>query len=139
MKRKMSLFLSVLVLCTLTSACTSKLTTIRPTLISRIAVYNAVTSETAEIIRDTTDDLDWLMDDIVFQMEQMYEKEGKCNETDGHLYKIEFYMNDKLELDVYINSDGSVCKKDNRYLQVQKEGNTHPIDPEFYDKLVDLH
>lgn len=113
--------------------------TIRPTLIDRITVKNCVTGETAEIKRDVQDEIDWLMDDLVFQMEQMYNREGSCAETDDHLYELEYYMNDKLEIRVYINSDGSVCKNGVRFVQAQQDDNVHPIDPAAYEEMFELN
>lgn len=139
MKRKIILLLSMVILCSMTSSCASKLTTIRPTLIDRIIVKDVAADDTVEIIRKTSDELDWQMDDIVFQMEQIYKREGKCTETDGHLYVLELYMNEKLELNVYINSDGSICKNGSKYVQVDKDENIHPVVPADYQEILKLN
>jgi hypothetical protein len=139
MKRVICVSLMVVVLCLAVSSCAGKLTTIRPTLISRIGVKNCETDETVEHLRGEQQDLDWLMDDLVFQMEQFYLKDGKCAETDEHLYDVAFYMNDRLELSVFINSDGSVCRNGSRYVQRDREDNgaVHPVDltqwKDFFD------
>jgi hypothetical protein len=138
MKRIINLGLGVFLLCVLASSCASKLTTIRPTLIDRIVVRDCATEETTEMIRGTQDEMDWQMDDVVFQMEQMYQRDGDCAAEDSHLYELSLYMNDKPELMAYINRDGSVCKNGIRYIRAAQDGSAnHPIDLEFYAGLFD--
>lgn len=123
-------------LCLLLSACAGKLTTIRPTLISRIAVQDCATEETVERLRGEQQELDWLMDELIFQMEQLYIKEDQCAETDGHVYQVSFYMDDRLELTAFLNSDGSVCKKGSRYVQTKPEDNGHPVDLTRWEAFI---
>jgi hypothetical protein len=78
-------------------------------------VENIVTGEKVEHTRKEHEEIDWLMDDLIFQMEQQYKLIAKCVETDTHIYYAKFYMKDKLELNVYINNDGSICKNNKRY------------------------
>lgn len=111
-----------LVLCLLLGACAAKLTTIRPTLITRIVVENTLTGEKAELIRKDNAETDWLMDDLVFQMEQFFKGEGECGQSEA-IYHAEYYMGDRLEFSVTINSDGSVCKDGRRYVQVGQGDN----------------
>jgi hypothetical protein len=74
-----------------------------------------VTGEKAEHMRTENERIGWLMDDLIFQMEQKYNQLSKCVETDEHIYYAQFYMKDKIELSVYINNDGSICKNNKRY------------------------
>lgn len=113
--KKVINILTIFILCFFLSACTSKLITIRPTLITRMEVENIITGKKAEHTRKKHEEIDWLMDDLIFQMEQQYKHIGKCVETDTHIYYAKFYMKDTLELNVYINNDGSVCKNNKRY------------------------
>ena len=39
----------------------------------------------------------------------------------GHLYKAEFYNDDRSELSVIINEDGSVCKNEGHYVLTDTE------------------
>lgn len=133
MKKKTALLLMLVMLCLFLSACAGKMTTIRPTLISRIVVRDCATEETAEHLRGEQQELDWLMDDLVFQMEQLYLKDGKCADTDGHVYQVSFYMDDRLELTAFVNGDGSVCKKGSRYVQLERDDNDHPVDLARWD------
>lgn len=105
----LSLFLSL-------AACTAKLTTIRPTLITRIVVMDSASGARTEHWRKTSRELDWLMDDLVFLMERQYKQAGKCADSAAHLYDVDFFMDERLELRVSIHSDGSVCKKGRQYL-----------------------
>jgi hypothetical protein len=122
MLKKTFVIMVSLILCFLFSACTGKLTTIRPTLITRIAIENTVTGEKAELIRGDSTETDWLMDDLIFQMEQFFKAEGKC-EPEDELYYVEYYFGDRLELSISINSDGSVCKDGKRYVQNEQGDN----------------
>lgn len=123
MRKKLIVIMIAVLLCLLFSACTSKLTTIRPTLITRIVVEDTATSEKAELIREDNIETDWLMDDLIYQMEQPYKVEGNCEQSEDKLYNVEYYMDDKLELNVSINSDGSVCRNGKQYIQTEQGDN----------------
>ena len=114
-----------LMLTLLISSCAAKLTTIRPTLITTIKVENIAAGEKVELLRDDNDETNWLMDDLVFQMEEFYKAAGSCGEGEEHLYSARYFMGERLELDVIINTDGSVCKNGRRY--IQKEDSS-PLD-----------
>ncbi len=127
----------VISLCMALVAC--KLTTIRPTLITRIVAEDLAIGTKVERSRKTSQELDWLMDDLVFLMERQFEQTGACTEEDGHLYYVEYYMDDRLEFSVYVNSDGSVCKDGRRHV-IRKDGEQEfdPVDDlekwaEFFD------
>lgn len=117
MRKKIPVISSVLMLVVFFCSCAAKLTTIRPTLIGRIKIENITTGEKAQLNRNSNEETSWLMDDLIFQMERPYELKGLCGEDDGHLYDAKYYMGDKLELSVIINSDSSVCKSGRRYVQ----------------------
>lgn len=46
------------------ASCNAKLSTIRPTLITRIALEEVETGEKSDLLRDESDEVDWLMDDL---------------------------------------------------------------------------
>lgn len=123
MRKKLIAIMVAFMICILFSACTAKLTTIRPTLITRIVVENAVTGEKAELIRKDNVETDWLMDDLILQMEQPYSVKGNCEQSEGQMYHVEFYMDNKLELNVSINSDGSVCRNGKQHIQNEQGNN----------------
>jgi hypothetical protein len=129
--KKIASVSALFILCLFLSSCSGKLTTIRPTLITRMVVENMVTGEIAEHLRDEYQEMDWLMDDLIFQMERQFNQEGRCQETDAHVYYAQFYMQDKLELSVYIHEDGSVCKNGKHYFPVEQND-------ESYDAALDL-
>ncbi len=124
--RKGIIVIIFLMLTLFISSCAAKLTTIRPTLITSIQVENIASGENVELLRDDNDETDWLMDDLVFQMEEFYKAAGSCGEGEEHLYNALYFMGERLELDVIINTDGSVCKNGRRY--VQKEEDIGPLD-----------
>ncbi|OQB23838.1 MAG: hypothetical protein BWY11_01568 [Firmicutes bacterium ADurb.Bin182] len=129
----------VLMFSVLSSSCMAKLTTIRPTLITIITVENIAAGEKAKLNRKVNEEVDWLMDGLVLQMEQFYKSVGRCDEADEHLYSVEFYMKDQLELSVFINSDGSVCKNGRRYVQkVNSRSVDRSVDLEQWGKCFDL-
>lgn len=130
MRKRVFVVIGVLVFSILFSSCAAKLTTIRPTLITIIKVENIATGEKAELNRKVNQEVDWLMDGLILQMEQFYKSVGSCGEADEHLYSVEFYMKDQLELSLFINSDGSVCKNGRRYVQ--------KADSSAVDRSVDL-
>ncbi len=119
MKKRIFVIIVSLALCFLFGACAAKLTTINPMLITRITAQNIATGEKAELNRKDNTDTDWLMDDLVFQMEQFFKAEGECGRSEA-LYNAEYYMGERLELSVTINSDGSVCKDGMRYVQTEQ-------------------
>lgn len=126
MHKKVIAILLALSLCMSLSACTSKLTTIRPTLITRIAVEDIATGTKTEQRRKINPDLDVLMDDLVFLMERQYKQSGACADAVGHLYDVALYMGDQLELSVSIYSDGSVCKNGRRY-ELSIDADSDPV------------
>lgn len=134
MVRKLVVVFAALLICFGLSACAMKLTTIRPTLITRIEVVNIATGEQAAVDRKVDDETDWLMDDLVFQMEELYKNEGLCAETDEHIYEAKFYLRDKLELRVLINSDGRICKNGRRYVQEKGDDAYRPVNLDQWAK-----
>jgi len=130
MRKEIFAVICVLVLSFIFNSCAAKLTTIRPTLINRITVENIAAGEKTELFRGDNDETDWLMDDFVYQMEQFYKSVGLCDEEDEHLYSVRYYMGEQLELDVFINTDSSVCKNGRRYVQ--------KADDSTFDRSVDL-
>lgn len=115
MKKVFPLLCAALVAVLILTSCSAKLFVIRPTLIDRITIKDLSTGESTELLRDQTDETDWLMDNLIFEMAEFYKRDGDCADSDGHLYKAEFYNDDRLELSVIINEDGSVCKNDAHY------------------------
>jgi hypothetical protein len=97
------------------ASCSSKLSTIRPTLITRITLEDVETEERSELKRDQSEEMDWLMDDLVLQMEQFYKKTGSCTQEDQHIYQVDYYRGDILEMSVIVNADASVCIQDKHY------------------------
>ncbi|MBN1892094.1 MAG: hypothetical protein JW780_04870 [Clostridiales bacterium] len=116
MKKVLSLLFVTLIACLVLSSCGSKLFVIRPTLIDRITIEDLSTGESTELLRDQTDEIDQLMDELVLEMAEFYERDGKCSDEDGHLYTANFYYGDRSELSVIINRDGSVCKDEGHYI-----------------------
>jgi len=121
MKKLLSLLFATLLLCLVLSSCSAKLFVIRPTLIDRITIENLSTGESIELIRNDVDEVKWLMDDLVLQMAEFYKRDGKCGEEDGHLYEAVYYNGDRLELSVFINEDGSVCKNEGHYVLSEED------------------
>lgn len=100
------------------TACTTKLTTVRPAEISELRVERmadgvTVTLPSAEHGAD-------LKDTLILQLEQPYGATGDCAETDGHVYKVSLYISKKLDTKVVINEDSSVCKGGKRYVPLGK-------------------
>ena len=106
----------VICLCLSLTACTAKLTTIRPTLITRIVAVELATGIKTEHHRKIDQKMDELMDHLVFQMERQYKQTSMCNDSSEYLYDVSFYRGDKLELNVWIHSDGSVCRNGKYYV-----------------------
>ncbi len=121
MKKVFPLLFATLVACSVLASCSTKLFVIRPTLISRITIDNLSTGESAELLRDQSDETDWLMDDLVFEMAEFYKRDGSCSDSDGHIYEAVFYNDDRLEISVIINEDGSVCIGDGHYVLTEPE------------------
>lgn len=107
MKRTFIFPLIAVLLLTLT-ACTAKLTTVRPAEISELRVERMADGVTVTL-PSTEHDAD-LKDSLIFQLEEPYNETGDCSEVDGHLYHVSLYIGDKLDTEVYINEDGSVCR-----------------------------
>ncbi|NLA53005.1 MAG: hypothetical protein GX858_01415 [Clostridiales bacterium] len=123
--RKNNIAMSLAIcLCLTLTACTGKLTTIRPTLITRIVAEELATGIKTEHHRKTNPQLDELMDELVLQMERQYKHTSMCNDSGEYLYEASFYMGDKLELNVWIHSDGSVCKNGKYYILSEKAEST---------------
>lgn len=121
MKKVFPLLCAALVAVLILTSCSAKLFVIRPTLISKITIENLSTGESTELLRDQSDETDWLMDDLIFEMAEFYKRDGGCSDSDGHLYKAVFYNDDRLELSVIINEDGSVCKNEGHYVLTDTE------------------
>lgn len=114
--------IAILMICILfLVSCNAKLSTIRPTLITRIVIEDIKTGDQAELLRDSSDEIDWMMDDLVLQMEQFYAKKGECTAEDEHAYKVDYYFDEKIELAVIIHDDASVCIDNIRYELADKE------------------
>ena len=116
MKKVYPLLFAILIACLVLSSCSAKLYVIRPTLIDRITIEDLSSGESAELLRDQSDEADWLMDDLVLEMAEFYKRDGGCSDEDRHLYKAVFYYGNRLELSVIINEDGSVCKNEGHYV-----------------------
>ncbi len=124
-KRQLLLLAAALALLALT-ACTAKLTTVRPAEISELRVERmadgvTVTLPSAEHGAD-------LKDTLIFQLEQPYGATGDCAETDGHVYKVSLYISEKLDTEVVINEDSSVCRGGKRYVPLDKADSPVNID-----------
>lgn len=119
--RKCTFLLAIIVSILMLSSCNAKLSTIRPTLITRIEMEDLRSGEKAELNRDEEDEIDWLMDDLVIQMEQFYKKTGACTVEDQHVYRVEYNRGDEVEMYVIVNADGSICKQDNHYVLADKD------------------
>ena len=106
--------------------CTAKLTTVRPAEISELRVERmadgvTVTLPSAEHGAD-------LKDTLIFQLEQPYGAASDCAETDGHVYKVSLYIGEKLDTEVVINEDSSVCRGGKRYVPLDKADSPVNID-----------
>lgn len=132
MKRKILLILAMLLSFTL-SACTAKLTTVRPAEISELRVER-MADGTAVTLPDAAHDAD-LKDILIFQLEKPYNETGSCAETDGHLYHVRLYIGEKLDIEVIINEDGSVCKGGKRHAPSEKAD--APVNVADWDALFD--
>lgn len=121
MKKLLLLLIATLLACVVLSSCSAKLFVIRPTHIDRITIENLSSGESTELIRGDVDEVKWLMDDLVLQMAEFYKHEGMCADDDGHLYEAVFYYGDRLELSVFINEDGSVCKNKGHYVLSEED------------------
>jgi hypothetical protein len=138
MKKCIPLLFAPLLLCLVLASCSAKLFVIRPTLIDRITIENLSSGESTELIRGEVDEVKWLMDDLVLQMAEFYKRDGKCAEEDGHLYEAAFYNGDRLELSVFINEDGSVCKNKGHYVLSEEDAEMVEEDLENWVKAFEL-
>lgn len=136
MYRKILVIITAISLCLALTACTAKLTTIRPTLITRIVVVDIATGTRADHQRKTDQALDWLMDDLVFLMERQYKKTGACTDGEAHLYDAEFYMQEKLEFRISVHGDGSICKNGKLYVQRADAGSNPAADLEKWADFI---
>lgn len=121
MKKLIPILFATLLLCLVLSSCSAKLYVIRPTLIDRITIKDLSSGESTELIRGDVDEVKWLMDDLVLQMAEFYKRDGKCTDDDGHFYEAVYYNGDRLELTVFINEDGSVCKDEGHYVLSEED------------------
>lgn len=113
MKRILGVFTAFLV-CLMLSSCYSKITTVRPSEISEMVVTQLFDSSSVTL-PNAEQDAD-LMQRLIFQLEEPYDTLEKCTDPDEHIYQVKLYIGDKLDTDIYINADGSVCKNGRRYL-----------------------
>ena len=131
-KRLLLLSAAALALLTLT-ACTAKLTTVRPAEISGLRVERmadgvTVTLPSAEHNAD-------LKDALILQLEEPYGATGDCAETDGHVYRVSLYIGEKLDSEVVINEDSSVCRRGKRYVPLDKADS--PVNIEDWNALFE--
>ena len=138
MKKLILLLFATLLTCLMLSSCSAKLFVIRPTLIDRITIDNLSSGESAELIRNNVDEVKWLMDDLVLQMAEFYRRDGKCTDKDGHLYEAVYYYGDRLELSVFINEDGSICKNEGHYVLSKEDEEMVAKDLENWAKAFEL-
>lgn len=117
MKRTVTLLLAAALTLTF-SACSAKLTTVRPAEISELRVERMADGAVVTL-PDAEHDAD-LKNNLIFQLEEPYQETGKCAETDGHLYRVRLYIGEKLDTGVIINKDGSVCKGGKRHTPSDK-------------------
>lgn len=115
MNKKILKLLFSIIICLMLCACTAKLTTIRPTLITRIEVEENSSGIKIKHTRKQNADLDNLMDELVLQMEKKYRHLGSCKNHHEHAFEASFYREEQLELQVLINWDGSICKDERLY------------------------
>lgn len=138
MIKRILLLFAALTACLALSSCSAKLFVIRPTLIDRITIENLSSGDSAELIRSDVDEVRWLMDDLVLQMAEFYKHDGKCGDADGHLYEAKYYNGDRLELTVFINDDGSVCRNDGHYILSDEDTAMVKEDLENWGKAFEL-
>jgi len=138
MKKLILLLFATLLTCLMLSSCSAKLFVIRPTLIDKITIENLSSGESAELIRNNDDEVKWLMDDLVLQMAEFYRRDGKCTDKDGHLYEAVYYYGDRLELSVFINEDGSICKNNGHYVLSEENEEMVEKDLENWAKVFEL-
>ena len=138
MKKLILLLFATFLTCFMLSSCSAKLFVIRPTLIDRITIDNLSSGESAELIRNNVDEVKWLMDDLVLQMAEFYRRDGKCTDKDGHLYEAVYYYGDRLELSVFINEDGSICKNEGHYVLSKEDEEMVAKDLENWAKAFEL-
>lgn len=117
MKRAISFLLSAALALTL-SACSAKLTTVRPAKISELRVERIADGMTVTL-PSTGHDAD-LKDILIFQLEEPYHETGDCGAADKHLYHVRLYIGDKLDTEVIINEDNSVCRGGKRHIPSDK-------------------
>ena len=138
MKKLILLLFATLLTCLMLSSCSAKLFVIRPTLIDKITIENLSSGESAELIRNNDDEVKWLMDDLVLQMAEFYRRDGKCTDKDEHLYEAVYYYGDRLELSVFINEDGSICKNNGHYVLSEENEEMVEKDLENWAKVFEL-
>lgn len=132
MKQTTSLLLVIGFVLTLTS-CSAKLTTVRPAEISELQVER-MTDGAVVVLPNGEHDGD-LKDSLIFQLEEPYSETGSCGDTDGHLYHVRLYIGDKLDTEVIISEDGSVCKGGKRHAPSDKAD--APVDIADWNALFD--
>lgn len=129
--RRSGLFIISVLLFAFLCGCTAKLTTVRPAEISELRVER-ITDGVTVTLPSAKHNAD-LKNILIFQLEEPYGATGDCSETDGHLYKVSLYIVDKLDTEVIINKDSSVCRRGKRYVPLSKAGS--PVNIEDWNAL----
>lgn len=117
MKKRLSLLLAAALLLTL-CGCTAKLTTVRPAEISELRVERIADGELSPFQTTMR-----AASTLILQLEEPYEETGACTEADGHKYHVTLFLgveNPKVDTEVYLNEDNSVCKDGKRYVPMDK-------------------
>lgn len=115
--KKLYIYILFMVLMLILCGCATKLTTVRPSEISLLTVERL--SDGITVSLPYSPESGDLKDTLIFQLEEPYKEVSACSENDGHCYKVSLYLgaeNKKLDTEVVINSDGSVCKNGKRYV-----------------------
>lgn len=129
MKKVFAITLSLMLL--FLTACTSKLTTVRPSEISELRVERLSDGAIGEF--PDKENARNLQESLIFQLEQPYNSTGRCKDSDGHKYKVTLFICETIDTEVILNEDQSVCKEGSRYVASEKADN--PVKLADWDML----
>ncbi len=125
LQRRLALLCAVCALCALLEGCAllsglsyAKLTTVRPAEVSELRVERVSDGATVSLPA-MPGDAD-LMQTLLFQLEEPYDKTGPCAGDEGHLYRVSLFIGNTLDTEVILNEDGSACRKGSRYAPAPK-------------------
>ncbi len=115
--KKLIRILLAVVLCAALCGCSVKMTTVRPSEINGVTVERISDGQTVTFPSETLDGD--TKDRLILSLERFYDKVGSCTDSDSHAYKVSLFIGDKTDTELFINADGSVCRRGSRYIPTE--------------------